>query len=218
MKERYIRDGISPKTIEFIPVWVDGVPDPLPPPFTQAVGNKKITFAGNIGISQGLDIFIRAFSTPEVRALDLELHIVGVGSELEKLRNLAKDLSKVVFRGRVDPYEAFRIQRESSAVIAHLIPSPQFEMTLPSKLSVCLAAGNVFLCGINGEANNMFFDCPSVMTFKSGDLDAIVDKILHISRLSEEEIVEMGKANQEIYHNRFSRMGLLKRYLDFCLI
>lgn len=218
MKDRYIKDGISPNNIEFIPVWVDGIPDPLPPPFALGVGKKQITFAGNIGISQGLEVFVRAFSTPEVRALDVELHIVGVGSELERLRNMAKDLSNVVFRGRVDPYEAFRIQRESAAVIAHLIPSPQFEMTLPSKLSVCLAVGNVFLCGINGEANNMFLDCPSVITFKSGDFDAIVDKILYISSLSKEEIAEMGAANQEIYQNRFSKKSLLQRYLDLCLI
>ena len=216
MKARYVNDGIKSTNVEFVPVWVDGIPDPLPSPFCQVAENKRVTFAGNIGPSQGLDVFVRAFSSPKIRDLNVELCFVGVGSELERLKSLASGTKNIIFKGRVSPEEAFTIQRESAAVIAHLIPAPEFELTLPSKLSVCLAVGNVFLCGVNGEANRMFQNYSSVRTFKSGDLDAIIGHIIAVSAFTGSEIEEMGKSNQEIYLAQFSKKALLKQYLDIC--
>ncbi|MEI8024975.1 MAG: glycosyltransferase family 4 protein [Pseudomonadota bacterium] len=216
MRQRYINDGIDPAKVHFLPVWVDGIPGSLAAAQLNRRHPKRIVYAGNLGLAQGLDSFIFAFRTQEVISTGLELCFIGVGNEMESLRSLADGMGNVSFLGRHTPDAALEFMQNSRAVIAHLVPSPQFQMTLPSKLSSCLACGTPFLCGIDGEANRMFEGYSSVFTFESGNVDAIVNNIIAVSKLSENEIRDLGTKNQDIYRQFFDKTKLVEKYIQAC--
>jgi len=123
----------------------------------------------------------------------------------------------VTFRGRLSPSEAFESLSRATASIIHLLPSPLFRMTLPSKIASCLASGTVVICGVDGEAAEMFEHHPAVHIFPSGDVQALVEIFKSISQASENEILERAKQCQSVYESVFERKSLIEKYLTLCL-
>jgi glycosyltransferase involved in cell wall biosynthesis len=214
MKERYIKDGILQRKVHFIPVWVDGIPQILEPPLKHRKYLNRIVYAGNLGLAQGLDVFIKAFKTKEIKDSGLELCFIGIGNDLSRLQMLAADETNISFIGRLNPQESFDYMRNARGVIAHLVATPQFEMTLPSKLASCLASGTPFLCGVNGETNTMLKPYSSVLLFNSEDCDGIVSHLRTLIVLSEEEINRIGNDNQDIYRTYFDKVINLHKYIQ----
>lgn len=214
MQKRYLRDGFNESRVHFLPVWVDGIPQKLPQALEIRKHSKRVIYAGNLGLAQGLDVFIEAFKQPEVIDSGLELYFVGIGNDLERLSNLARGCQNIHFMGRVSPDQAFDMMHNSLAVTAHLVASPQFEMTLPSKLASCLASGTPFLCGINGETNEMFESFPSVFQFKSGDVAALVTHLIDLSLMGSEQIKQIGLDNQDVYRKCFEKDKIIQQYLE----
>jgi len=164
MKRRYLEDGIPDSVLHFVPVWVDGIPDQISLPQPLVRFPRKIVYAGNLGPAQGLGVLLEALSKIDIAGSRIELEFVGSGSEESalKVRTNELGLKNVTFPGRLSPSEAFESLSRATASIVHLLPSPLFRMTLPSKIASCLASGTVVICGVDGEAAEMFEYNPAV--------------------------------------------------------
>jgi colanic acid biosynthesis glycosyl transferase WcaI len=218
---RFARDGFPPERLHFIPVWVGGIPELLPPSGepVPADPSPSIVYAGNLGAGQGLETVIRAVAALQQEVPGLRLDLYGTGVMEAALRALAEDLGarNVCFRGRVSPAEAFAASARAAAQIVTLRPSPLFRMTIPSKLTFCFAAGAPILCGLSGEASELAERSGGALQFDASSVDSLRLAILRLLALSPVEVDGMRRSLRAFYHDHFRRDLLLAEYRTLLL-
>lgn len=148
----YLQDnfGISQKKIGYLPQYASDRLDTVP--LKAEKDTVDLMFAGNVGAAQSLKTVLEAAEIlrDEPR---LRFHIVGDGSELENLQQLAQDkkLDNVIFHGRKPPEEMPRYYAMADGMIVTLTADPFIGMTLPAKVQSYMAAGKPVIAAANGE-------------------------------------------------------------------
>jgi glycosyltransferase involved in cell wall biosynthesis len=219
MRKRYLADGNPESKVHFVPVWVDGIPSTLPPVAPKVDFPRKVVYAGNIGPAQNLGVLVNALAELRELSTKISVDLYGYGAEQDDLQALASrlGLTNIAFRGRVSPEAAFQAAAQSTASFVHLVSSPMFRMTLPSKLASCLASGTVLLCGVDGEASDMFAQTPEVMRFPAGDVAAVTAILRDLALMDDAEILRRAQAARALYLDRFECSKLTARYLELCV-
>jgi glycosyltransferase involved in cell wall biosynthesis len=108
------------------------------------------TYAGNVGLAQGLDAAIDA---AKLLGDGFRLLIVGDGPLRERLR--ARSGATVEWRPLAPPDIAARQLRASDALLVSLGPSPTLAGFVPSKLFDCCALGRPVIVAAAGEARRL---------------------------------------------------------------
>ena len=114
-------------------------------PFSE---KKIITYAGNIGEGQGLEILL-----PKVLSKlpsDFEIHVYGSGSKLLNLKKLSLKYENLLVFAPVGRTELLDVYRRSAILLLHLNALPAFEKVLPSKVFEYGATGKPVLAGVSG--------------------------------------------------------------------
>ncbi len=168
-----------------------------------------VTYAGNVGIAQGLDSALDA-----VASLDgVQLQIVGEGPVLGRLRERAASLpsGKVVFRGLVTPAEAARYLRASDANLVPLGAQKALEKFVPSKLFDCCAVGRPVLLAAAGEPMRLAGEAGAAVEVQPEDAASLASAI---RRLRDDpglcaELGEKGRAFAAGYlrEDQVARLG-----------
>ena len=147
--------------IEYLPQYAASQFDELPP------ADKKNTydfvFAGNIGAAQSLDTLLKAAAELGDKAPDgkqILWHIVGDGSELQNLKDLAQRLKlrNVIFHGRHPAEEMPKYYAIADAMLVLLTADPNISRTLPGKVQTYMAAGKPILAAADGETQQVLND------------------------------------------------------------
>ena len=109
-------------------------------------------FAGNVGAAQSVDTIIQAAALIK-EIPNLRWHIVGDGSELERIKRLAKELKahNVIFHGRKPLAEMPKYYAMADAMLVTMQKDPVLSLTLPGKVQTYMAAGKPILGAIDGE-------------------------------------------------------------------
>ncbi|WP_418909320.1 glycosyltransferase family 4 protein [Glutamicibacter endophyticus] len=117
----------------------------------------RILYLGNLGRSQGLEIVIEAVSKIQDQ---VQLRIVGRGTEESKLRRLAKKLNcDVDFRPPVFGAEVLDNYAWADTCLVSLRPDwPSFNHTIPSKLYELMALDQHVTGVVTGEAAEVIHD------------------------------------------------------------
>lgn len=144
--------SIPAETIGYLPQYAEAM-------FTPESCRKEpgetvdLLFAGNVGAAQSVQTLIRAASLTKDRR-ELRWHIVGDGSELERCRELARQLEadNVIFHGRQSMDKMPEFYRMADAMLISLGADPVISRTLPGKMQTYMAAGKPILGSIDGEA------------------------------------------------------------------
>src|SRR5215204_3815467 len=112
------------------------------------------TYAGNVGIAQGLDTAVHAAG---LLGHDFQLVILGDGPVRPALEKQAKELPPglVVFRDQVPQHEAVRYLRASDALLVPLAADPVLEKFVPSKLYDFCAVGRPVVIAAAGEPERL---------------------------------------------------------------
>lgn len=119
-------------------------------------GKKVVTYFGSIGRVVNLETLIQAArfvqDQNEEIADQVVFLIVGTGSELPRLRQLAAErtLTNVRFLGHVDKYTLREILNVTDAVYISFLPLPVLETNSPNKLFDALAAGKPCIMNLRG--------------------------------------------------------------------
>ncbi len=118
---------------------------------TEKSETVNLTFAGNIGSAQNVETIIK--TAEKIKEENVCFHIVGDGSGLGKVRELAEklNLENVKFYGRRPVEEMPEIYSASDAMIVTLSDDIVLSMTLPGKVQSYMAAGKPIIGAINGE-------------------------------------------------------------------
>lgn len=116
-----------------------------------------LMIAGNIGAAQSVYTIIKAAQlTKDVP--NLRWHIVGDGSELEKLQIMAQGMNQVIFHGRKPLEEMPKYYGMADAMLVTMQKDSMLSKTLPGKVQTYMAAGKPIIGAIDGEASVVISD------------------------------------------------------------
>jgi colanic acid biosynthesis glycosyl transferase WcaI len=130
------------------------------------------TYAGNVGLSQGLEVAVAA-----ARELGpgFQLLILGDGASKQDLRRAATaaPAGSVVFRDPLPPSEASRLMRASDALLVSLADKPALGKTVPVKLYDSAALGRPIVVAAPGEPRRISEQTGAALTVPPGDAGAL---------------------------------------------
>lgn len=172
------------KEILYAPNWADYLDQNLK---SFSFSKKKkihFTFAGNIGAVQNLDNVIKSFGSIDGKlSNEIQLNIIGDGSNLENLKMLVKKnkYKNIIFWGIKPRVEINRYLQGSDFLVVSLINEEIFSLTVPAKTQTYISAGKPIIAIINGEVasiikkNKLGLVCSpnSIKEIKSTFIEAI---------------------------------------------
>lgn len=202
--EKGIQELISGKKTVWIPNWplVDGYSDSqfnLP-------GEFNFTFAGNIGKVQNLDKVIKAFKTIEKEYPKAWLNIVGDGSFLEELKELARheEVKQVNFTGRKPLAEMPSYFAASDVLIISLVDVPLYEIMIPSKFQTYLTAQKPIFAIMKGEVVAMVDDYELGFSAAPSSVKDIEKGFKKFLNLDNDQMNKFASNSLELLQEQFS--------------
>jgi glycosyltransferase involved in cell wall biosynthesis len=165
------------------------------------------TFAGNLGLAQGLEVAIEAAAWlgPEFR-----LVLLGAGAARQSLEARTERIAPglVEFRDQVPREKAAEVLRASDALLVSLSPDPVLESFVPSKLFDFCALGRPVLLAANGESQRLVAATNAAMPVPAGDSAALAAALQEL-RSQPELVRRLAEAGRQ-----FAREHLRERQLQ----
>lgn len=155
----------------------------------QPDGHADFLFIGNIGKAQKLDCLIRAMSVFREKKDDsssvankVTLHIVGGGSDEERIRGLTQRLGltdRIRFYGPKPAAEAAQYYKKADVCVLTLDGSTHIGDTLPGKLQTYMAAGKPVIAAANGATKEVIEESRCGICTPAGDDRALGEALLY---------------------------------------
>lgn len=179
-------------------------------------GKFNITFTGNIGEAQGIDIAIQA--ADKLRNENIHWNFIGNGRSKEKMELLVKKLnleSCISFYGFIEENKIPQYLESSDAALLILKPDPIFEMTIPAKLQTYLSCGVPILGCVSGEGKKIIEDAHCGVISQEISVEALVKATRELINLAQKEI-DNYKLNAYQYSlNNFNKKTLLNELENY---
>ncbi|MBP1043650.1 glycosyltransferase family 4 protein [Vagococcus sp. BWB3-3] len=175
---------------------------------------RKITFAGNVGYAQGLEIL------PEVavKLRDLSVYckfeIIGDGRYKANLMKEVEEKSVMDYFDFIEKQPATAVPKylaDTDMSLISLAKNEIFKMTIPAKLQSTMACGVPVLVVADGEVNRIVSESKCGLTGASGDIEKLVSNVIQLSKLDQQELEIMGKNSLHYYQTNFDKEELLNQ-------
>lgn len=196
---------IKSNRIDYLPQYAEDIFDKIPT--KKETGIYDFMFAGNIGEVQSVDTIIKAAEL--LKDCPVRFHIVGGGSDLDRIRGMSKDLESVVFYGRRPLEEMPELYAKADAMIVTLAADPVLGLTLPGKVQSYMAVGKPIIGAIDGETAKVIEMAGCGLCGKAEDASELADNIKKFIRMADQKKI-MGKNARKFYENNF----LKKSFMD----
>lgn len=189
--------GVKKDRIEYLPQYAEGIFEQIP--LRDEDGVFNFMFAGNIGAVQSVETVIKAAEMLEDE--QVKFHIVGGGTDLERLKEIAKDLDNVIFYGRRPLEEMPEFYAKADAMLVTLAADPVLSLTLPGKVQSYMAVGKPIVGAIDGETKEVIEDAQCGFCGKANDAVELCENIKRF--IQSEDRVVMGKNARKYYEENF---------------
>ena len=189
--------GVEKERIEYLPQYAEGIFEQIPMRNEDGVFN--FMFAGNIGAVQSVETVIRAAEM--LKDEPVKFHIVGGGTDLERIQELSKGLENVVFYGRRPLEEMPDFYSKADAMLVTLAADPVLSLTLPGKVQSYMAVGKPIIGAIDGETKVVIEAAQCGFCGKAENVDELVENIKKFIKSDKRE--EMGKNARKYYEENF---------------
>ncbi len=200
--------GISKKTIHYLPQYAEQLfePEKCAKP---ADNWTDLMFAGNIGKVQNVEIVLKAAAA--LRDRKIRFHIVGDGTDLERLKKLKEKhkLNNVIFYGRQPLEKMPEYYSMADAMLVTLEADPILSLTLPGKVQTYLAAGKPIIGSINGETAEVIKKANCGFCGQAGNVKEFIKNIQHFSDM--ENYMKLAYSSRKFYENHFVREKFMRR-------
>lgn len=196
---------IPASRIRHLPQYAEDLFQPLPP--RKRDGTVNLMFAGNVGILQNTGILLDAAKL--LRQEPVVFHIVGDGSELEHLKNRARDdgLQNVVFHGRRPVEEMPALYADADAMLVTMKDDPVLSLTLPGKVQSYMASARPVIGSIGGETACVIADADCGFCAAPEDPEALVGAIRRFLACDHPE--QLSQNARAYYDAHFTRAHFL---------
>ncbi len=222
-----IEKGVKPEKIVEISNWVDTAeykPIPRSDEFAAQHGLQNafnVMYAGNLGLAQGLMTIIDVAEKLKDTA-GLRFVFVGDGADSERLKSEAarRELTNVLFIGRVPGEQMNDMYACADTLLVHLKDDPLFRMTIPHKVFTCMAAGKPVLAAVGGDTDDLLNRYKAGVACLPGDADSIAKGVLKLFNMSESERRVLGESGRRAMCSDFTReklVGEIAKMLQDCL-
>jgi glycosyltransferase involved in cell wall biosynthesis len=198
--EKFVEWGWDREKFEHIPNFVDAkvIKEETRP-------GEQFLFFGRLSPEKGVDTFLRASAKAGVSSV-----IVGTGPLEQQLKRTAADLdADVEFTGFLSGEALFDRIRSARAVV---IPSEWYENAPISVIEAFACGKPVLGADIAGIPELIHQNRGRV--FESASIDSLAEVLTEVSDLSENEMVDMGRAARRYVVEEHSRQAYLDRCQD----
>lgn len=206
--------GVDPEKVFFWPQYAEEFYH------TRATKSKKIivddkiniTFAGNVGMAQGLEILPIIGQRLKKENVNVRFNIVGSGRYLETLINeVTKNALQEYFNflEPVPPTEISEIFSASDFSFVSLQENEIFSMTIPAKLQSSMACGKPILLSASGESKDIVIKAECGYASDAGDVNHLIENIKKIVKLDKKQIEKLGNNSRNYFENNFEKEKLL---------
>ena len=209
-KNYIIDQGVNEKKIIYLPNYAED--------FYKPIENNHedlftITFAGNIGKAQNLNILIEAAKSLKSKSIIIKFIIIGEGSSYNNFKYHIK-LNKLdnyfELLGYQSPKKMPEYFSKTNVLFLSLIKSKIFSYTIPSKLQTYMACKKPILASIDGVANEIITKSKCGFASGSNDVKALVNNIIKLKNSDKSDLLKMGNNSLEYYNKNFSKELVLK--------
>lgn len=172
-----------------------------------------ISYVGNVGISQNLEIIVNAAERVDDNILFL---MVGEGLEKRHLLRLVRERhldNKILFLDVLPRDKIKDIYQLSDILFLQLKDLTIFNSTIPSKIFEYLGSGLPIIYGLNGIAADILDESGSGIKIKPECDDDLVKAIKTIKD-KYDFYVERAKKGQEFVIKHYMREAIMKNYVS----
>ncbi len=176
-------------------------------------GRFNFVYGGNLGAVQGLDSLVRAVHRLSEKAPQIQLTLVGDGTERERLAALIDRLGtcNVQLLPSVPQSQIGDILAAADVLVTHLKDDPLFEITIPSKTQFYMAMGKPVLVGVRGESARIVTAAGAGMVMEPENEEAIADAFHAMATMPRGELERMGAQARAAYKEQFSFASTMSR-------
>lgn len=196
---------VENKKIEYLPQYAEGIFETIAP--KKETGIFDFMFAGNIGVIQSVDTIIKAAEL--LKNEPVRFHIVGSGTDLERLQQMSDNLENVIFYGRRPLEEMPKFYATADAMLVTLQEDEVLSMTLPGKVQSYMAVGRPIIGAINGETKKVIEDAKCGYCGRAEDAEALAENIRSFVKNPDKDL--MGKNAREYYEKHFEQEKFMDR-------
>lgn len=209
--EKSIKSKNVKTPISYFPYWAEDLYQPRTGLDSMYPNKFVMTFAGNIGASQNLNVLAEA-AGKLVNCSDIQFVIIGEGRGMADFKakiasNKVDD--KFVFLGSFPPTDMPDFFARSDALFLSLGQDPIFHITVPSKVQSYMACGRPILASIDGEGADIIVESGSGFVAPSGDSSRLAEIITKMKSLSKPERESLGLKGFQYFETNFKREKLL---------
>lgn len=166
-------------------------------------------FAGNVGAVQSVETIIKAAAL--LKNEPVKFHIVGSGTDLERLQKMAENLDNVVFYGRRPLEEMPKLYANADAMLVTLSADPILSLTLPGKVQSYMAAGKPIIGAVDGETKNVIEEANCGFCGNAEDDVALAENIAKF--IETEDKAVMGVNARKWYEKYFDKQQFMSKFV-----
>lgn len=197
--------GIDEGRLEHLPQYAEGVFEQLPR--KEENGVFDFMFAGNIGRIQSVDTIVKAADI--LKTESVRFHIVGNGTDLDRIRKSAEKLDNIVFYGRMPIEKMSELYAKADAMLVTLSANPSLSLTLPGKVQSYMAVGKPIIGAIDGETRMVIEDSKCGFCGEAEDAAELANNIKRFIVSKDKAI--MGLNARKYYENNFGKQLFMDR-------
>ena len=186
-------------------------------PLIPADGALNITFTGNIGTAQGLNILPETAVLLKKQGAKVRFNIVGDGRNKEALTACIRDNDVEDYFNMVGWQEARDIPAVLSASDAAFLSfanNPLYSMTIPAKLQSYMACGIPILASACGETKRIVEEAGCGIVTEIGSSESLAEAIIHFYEMSKDQRREMSLNGLEYCIKKFNKNDLISEMLN----
>ena len=207
---KLVERGVPPEKIDVIFNWAD---EEAAAPSGKAdlsrydfEGRFNIVYGGNLGVFQGLDTLVRAAKIAGETVPQLQLLLIGDGSEAQGLRDLVAELDarNVRIEPGIPRSEIGDVFDAADILAIHLLKDPLFQITIPQKTQFYMAMGKPVLVGVEGEAARFILESGAGLPVEPSNVEAMAAAMIQLAQMPPAELAEMGAKGRAAYAREFS--------------
>lgn len=184
-------------------------------------GILNITFTGNIGTAQGLEILPETAKLLKKQNVRVRFNIVGDGRNKENLIRCIKQNEVDNYFHLIDwqPSEKIpRILSASDVAFVSFADNPLYSMTIPAKLQSYMACGIPILASACGETRRVIEEAQCGFVSQIGKSDELANIIICFSSETQEKLNEMKQNAISYSKKNFDKKNLHDQILRELLL
>ena len=197
--------GVRDARIEYLPQYAEELFECLP--YKKSTEMVDLVFAGNIGEVQSVETIINA--AKKMKNKPVHFHIVGGGTDIDRLQRVAKGLDNITFYGRHPLEEMPEFYAKADAMLVTLKADPILSLTLPGKVQSYMAVGKPIIGAIDGETAEIIREANCGFCGSAENVDELVDNILKFYNCKDKK--KLGENARSFYVKYFDRDIFMNR-------